>query len=168
MVKEGIDVSIRVGWLDDSNFVARKLGDMPRLLCASPVYIEQQGEPESPAELAKHECIIFTRLPTPHHWTFNRNKREERIQVKGRLRTNNADAIRTALLDGMGVGTLSSFLIGSDIQAGRLVHLLPDYDCGTAGIYAVYQDRHYQQAKVRLFIDFLATQLKHRIQELES
>ena len=168
MVKEGIDVSIRVGWLDDSNFVARKLGDMPRLLCASPVYIEQQGEPESPAELAKHECIIFTRLPTPHHWTFSRNKREERIQVKGRLRTNNADAIRTALLDGMGVGTLSSFLIGSDIQAGRLVHLLPDYDCGTAGIYAVYQDRHYQQAKVRLFIDFLATQLKHRIQELES
>ena len=168
MVKEGIDVSIRVGWLDDSNFIARKLGDMPRLLCASPGYIEQQGKPESPAELAKHECIIFTRLPTPHHWTFNRNNREERIQVKGRLRTNNADAIRTALMDGMGVGTLSSFLVGSDIQAGRLVHLLPDYDCGTAGIYAVYQDRHYQQAKVRLFIDFLATQLKYRIQELES
>ena len=160
MVKEGIDVSIRVGWLDDSNFIARKLGDMPRFLCTSPAYIEQQGRPESPAELAAHDCIIFTRLPTPHHWTFTKNKREVRVQVKGRLKTNNAEAMRTALLGGMGIGVVSCFLVEADIKAGRLEHLLPDYDCGSAGIYAVYQDRHYQQAKVRLFIDFLAEQLK--------
>ena len=157
MVKEGIDVSIHVGWLDDSNFVARKLGDMPRLLSASPGYIEQRGKPESPAELVDHNYIIFTRLPTPHHWIFTKNKREERVKVKGRLKTENADAVRTALLGGMGVGTVSSFLIGGDIKAGRLEHLLSDYDCGSAGIYAVYQNRHYQQAKVRLFIDFIAT-----------
>lgn len=166
MVKEGIDVSIRVGWLDDSNFVARKLGDMPRLLCASPGYIEQRGKPESPAELARHDCIIFTRLPTPYHWIFTKNKREERVKVKGRLKTNNAGAIRTAMLGGMGVGAVSSFLVGDDIKTGRLAHLLPDYDCGSAGIYAVYQNRHYQQARVRLFIDFIATQIKRRIKEL--
>ena len=166
MVKEGIDVSIRVGWLDDSNFVARKLGDMPRLLCASPGYIEQRGKPESPAELAGHDCIIFTRLPTPYHWIFTKNKREERVKVKGRLKTNNAGAIRTAMLGGMGIGAVSSFLVGDDIKTGRLEHLLPDYDCGSAGIYAVYQNRHYQQARVRLFIDFIATQIKRRIKEL--
>ena len=165
MVKEGIDVSIRVGWLDDSNFVARKLGDMPRFLCASPGYIEHRGRPESPAELAGHECVIVNRLPTPHHWIFTRNKREERIQVKGRLKTNNADAVRTALLNGMGIGVISSFLVSSDIKAGRLEHLLPEHDCGSAGIYAVYQNRHYQQAKVRLFIDFVAAELKCRIKE---
>ena len=137
MVEEGIDVSIRVGWLDDSNFVARKLGDMPRLLCASPGYIEQRGKPESPAELAGHDCIIFTRLPTPHHWIFTKNKHEERVKVKGRLKTNNAEAVRTALLKGMGIGTVSSFLVGADIKAGRLERLLSEYDSGSAGIYAI-------------------------------
>ncbi|MFV1972308.1 MAG: LysR family transcriptional regulator [Thiohalobacterales bacterium] len=166
MVGEGIDVSIRVGWLDDSNFVARKLGDMTRLLCASPGYIEQHGRPASPADLAQYDCIIFTQLPTPYHWAFTRNKREERVQVKGRLKTNNASAVRNAMLGGVGIGAVSSFLIGEDIKTGRLEHLLPDYECGTAGIYAVYQHRHYQQAKVRLFIDFIARQIKNRIKEL--
>jgi len=67
------------------------------------------------------------------------------------------------MLGGMGIGALSSFLVSDDIKAGRLEHLLPDYECGSAGIYAVYQDRQYQQAKVRLFIDFIAMQLKRRI-----
>jgi len=66
----------------------------------------------------------------------------------------------------MGIGTVSSFLVSADIKAGRLEHLLSEYDSGSAGIYAVYQNRHYQQARVRLFIDFVATQLKHRIKEL--
>ena len=96
-----------------------------------------------------------------------RNKREERIQVKGRLKTNNADAVRTTMLNGMGmgIGVISSHLVSSDIKAGRLEHLLPEHDCGSAGIYAVYQNRHYQQAKVRLFIDFVAAELKCRIKE---
>jgi len=64
MVGESIDVSIRVGWLHDSNLIARKLGDWPRFLCASPDYIEQNGRPESPTQLTDHEWIIFTRLPT--------------------------------------------------------------------------------------------------------
>ncbi|MEN8207229.1 MAG: LysR family transcriptional regulator [Pseudomonadota bacterium] len=155
MVKEGIDVSIRVGWLHDSNLIARKLGDWPRFLCASPGYIERHGKPESPAQLVDHEWIIFTRLPTPYHWTFKKNKREERIQIKGRLKTNNADAIRLSLLAGAGITAQASFLIRDDIKAGRLVQLLPNYDCGSVGMYAVYQDRRYQQAKVRLFIDFI-------------
>ena len=87
--------------------------------------IEAQGRHESPAELASHECIIFTRLPTPYHRTFTKNKREERIQVKGQLKTKNADAVRTAMLEGTGVGSVSSFLVGGDIKAGRLEHLLP-------------------------------------------
>lgn len=163
MVKEGIDVSIRVGWLRDSNLVARKLADTPLLLCASPGYIENRGRPESLAELVDHEWIIFSLLPTPFHWTFTKNKREERIQVKGRLKINNADAIRTLMLEGTGIAVLSKYLIGDDIKAGRLEHLLPDYDCGSVGIYAVYQDRRYQQAKVRLFIDFIDKQLKRFI-----
>jgi len=160
MVKEGIDVSVRIGWLHDSNLVARKLCDWPRLMCASPDYIERKGRPESPAQLVDHEWIIFTLLPTPFHWTFTTKNRQESIQVKGRLKTNNADAVRSFLLEGAGVAALGKFLVVDDIKAGRLERLLPDYDCGSAGIYAVYQDRLYQQAKVRLFIDFIDAQLK--------
>ena len=163
MVKEGIDVSVRVGWLRDSNFVARKLADSPLLLCASPGYIERRGRPESPAELVDHEWIIFSLLPTPFHWTFSKNKRQETVRIKGRLKINNADAIRSLMLEGVGISILSKYLIGNDIRAGRLEQLLPDYDCNSAGIYAVYQDRRYQQAKVRLFIDFIDQQLKRLI-----
>lgn len=160
MVKDGIDVSIRIGWLNDSNLVARKLGEWPRYLCAAPDYIERHGRPQTPADLAGHEWIIFTLLPTPYVWTFTKNKRPQRIQVKGRLKTNNADAVHSFLVDGAGVAAQVSFLVRDDIQAGRLERLLPDYDCGSAGMYAVYQDRQYQQAKVRLFIDFLDQRLK--------
>jgi DNA-binding transcriptional LysR family regulator len=159
MVRDGIDVSIRIGWLQDSNLVARKLGDWPRILCASPDYLERSGHPESPSDLAGHEWIIFTLLPSPYHWTFTRNKRQERIQVKGRFRTNNADAVHESLLAGAGIGAQVSFLVQDDIKAGRLVQLLPDYDCGCAGMYAVFQDRRYQEAKVRLFIDYISEQL---------
>jgi len=160
MVQEGIDVSIRVGWLKDSNLVAKKLCDWNRYLCASPGYIERHGRPKTLAQLADHEWVIFTLLPTPFHWTFTKNKREETIQIKGRLKTNNADAVRTLLLQGAGIAALGDFLVGEDIKAGRLEQLLPDYDCGGAGMYAVYQDRHYQQAKVRLFIDYIDGYLK--------
>lgn len=155
MVSESIDVSIRVGWLHDSNLIARKIGDWPRYLCASPDYLEQHGRPESPTQLTEHEWIIFTRLPAPYHWTFTKNKRQERIQVKGRLKTNNADAIHTSLLAGAGITAQVAFLVNDDIKAGRLERLLPEWDSGSVGMFAVYQDRHYQQAKVRLFIDFV-------------
>jgi DNA-binding transcriptional LysR family regulator len=129
------------------------------MLCASPEYLERRGRPASPAQLADHDWIIFTRLPTPHQWTFTKNNRHETVHVKGRIRTNSAFAVRSLMIGGSGVAALSNFLVEEDIRAGRLEHLLPEFDCGSAGIYAVYQDRRYQQPKVRLFIDFIQDRL---------
>lgn len=159
MVDAGVDISLRIGWLDDSSLVARKLCDSPRWLCASPEYIDRHGRPESPAQLADHECIIFSLLPTPYRWTFSRRGRQEHVHVSGRLKTNSALAVRALILDGAGIAGLSNFLLGEDLRAGRLERLLPEYDCGNPGIYAVYQDRHYQQNKMRLFIDFVQERL---------
>lgn len=160
MVSEGIDVSIREGWLPDSNLVARKLVDLPIMLCASPEYIARHGKPDSPAELSGHEGIIFTLFPSPSHWTFDHNNHSERIQIKSQVKTNSVIAVRSLLLSGAGIASLPSYQVLEDIKAGRLVRLLPEYDCGHAGIYAVYQDRQYQQARVRLFIDFMTRQLR--------
>ena len=161
IVEEGIDISIRIGWLKDSRLIARRICDSPRVLCASPAYIDQNGRPQTPAQLTKHNCIIFTLLPTPYHWQFSRGKQRETIPVHSRLVTNSAIAVRGLVLNGAGVAPLSNFLVNEDIRAGRLEHLLPEYDCGSAGIYAVYQDRRYKQSRVRLFIDFLKERLPH-------
>lgn len=159
MTEMGIDVAIRVGWLPDSSLRARKLKDSPRLLCASPEYIERNGLPETPEELMSHDWIIFTLLPTPYHYIFTKNKKSNKIQIKGRIKTNNGNAVRNLLLEGAGVAALSDFLVTKDLKEGKLIHLLPDYHIADAGIYAVFQNKHLQQAKVRTFIDFIADRL---------
>ena len=161
MVAEGIDVSIRIGWLSDSTLVARRLCDSPRILCASPAYLKRMGRPVSPSDLTRHECIIFNLLPTPRQWIFTRNQHHETVPVQGRLSTNSAIAVRAMVLDGAGIAPLSRFLVNEDLACGRLEPLLTDYDCGSAGVYAVCQDRHYRQAAARLMVDFLAERLQH-------
>jgi len=159
-VREGIDVAIRVGWLPDSSFRARKLRTATLMLCASPEYLEKNGTPKTPDDLSKHEWIIFTLLPTPYHCTFTtKNGGVSTVQVKGRIKSNNSNAVHTLLREGAGIATLSDLTVADDIKAGRLVHLLPNYHISDAGIYAVYQDQQLVQAKTRKFINFLAEQM---------
>lgn len=162
MVEEGIDVSVRIGWLEDSGLIARRLCDAPRVICASPAYLERHGRPQTPSQLTSHDCIIFTLLPTPYQWHFSRRGRRETVNIGGHLLTNSAIAVRALLRSAAGIAPLSRFLVSEDIRTGRLEQLLPEYDCGSAGIYAVYQDRHYLQPKIRLFIELM----KKRLQSL--
>ena len=159
MVEQGIDVAIRVGWLPDSNLHARKLKDSPMLLCASPEYLEKNGTPETPEELTQHEWIIFNLLPTPFHYTFTKNKVSKKVQVKGRLKTNNGHAVRKLICEGAGISALTNFVVGKDLQSGKLIQLLPDYDIENVGVYAVYHHKQRQQVKIRTFIDFLVENL---------
>jgi len=159
MTEQGIDVAIRVGWLPDSNLHARKLKDSPRFLCASPEYLEKYGVPKTPEDLVQHEWIIFSLLPTPFHYTFTKNKVSKKIQVKGRIKTNNAHAVRKLLCEGAGISALSNFVVEKDLENGNLIRLLPDYDIQNAGIYAVFHHKQQQQAKIRTFIDFLVENL---------
>lgn len=159
MTNDGIDVAIRIGWLPDSDLRARKIKDTPRLLCASPDYLSDKKQPKAPVDLLQHEWIIFTRLPTPYQYEFTKNKHRKTIQVKGRIKTNNGNAVRKLLLEGAGIAALSDFLVADDIKKGHLVQLLPDYKIADASIYAVYQDHRLQQPKIRTFIDYLSQKL---------
>jgi len=163
MVEEGIDVAIRIGWLADSNLIARKLADSPRLLCASPAYLKEYGTPRKPEDLIKHQWVVFSLLPTPYRQTLKKKGRQQTISVHGRFKTNNALTLRSLLLEGSGMGVLSEFMVAEDIRKGRLVRLLPAYDVGAAGVYAVYPDKHYQLTKVQLFINYLSNHLRFSI-----
>jgi DNA-binding transcriptional LysR family regulator len=161
MVQENIDVAIRVGWLPDSSFRARKLRNAQRLLCASPAYLERMGTPRTADDLMQHEWVIFTLLPTPYHCELKRKNRSRTIHVKGRIKTNSASAARKLALEGAGITLLTDFLLSEEIKKGNLVQLLPDYEITSAGIYAVYQHQQHQQAKIRHFIDYLAENLQY-------
>ncbi len=160
VIEERIDVAIRIGWLEDSQLIARRLLDSPRVLCASPGYLGRHGIPEQPRDLAHHQWIILSLLPTPYRQTLSAGGETCTVHVSGRFRTNSTLALRSLLLAGAGIGVLAEFLVGEDIRQGRLVRLLPAWDVGDAGIYAVYRDREYMPAKTRVFIDFLATRLQ--------
>ncbi|MEN8132476.1 MAG: LysR family transcriptional regulator [Pseudomonadota bacterium] len=153
IINEGIDLAIRIGWLPESNLVARKLFTSPRIVVASPEYLQQHGTPQSPAELVNHNWIIVTLLPSPQRCTFNHNGQQQTVHMMSTTRTNNINAALAFALSGDGITAMSAYLIEEDIKAGRLVQLLTEYETGEVGIFAVYPDRHHIPAKVRLFIN---------------
>lgn len=155
MVDEGIDLAIRLGWLSESNLVARKLFTSPRLVVATPEYLKQHGTPKSPTELINHNWIIISLLPSPQRFTFTRHGQQQTIHMMSATRTNSLDAALAFVRNGDGITAMSAYLVDEDIKSERLVPLLTEYETVGTGIFAVYPDRHYVPAKVRLFIEML-------------
>ncbi len=160
MIEEEIDVSIRVGWLKDSNLIAKKITDSRMVLMASPAYIKKYSPISIPKELESHQWVICTLLSNPTEWVFKHKKQNEKVSVKGNITTNNAQAVKNLLLAGAGISVLTHFMVAEELQEGRLVELLPGYDLGSAGVYLVYQQRQYRQLKTQLFSDFISKNLK--------
>jgi len=157
LMEEGFDLAIRIGRLADSSLVARKLGPMQRMVCASPAYFAERGLPKVPADLRTHDCLCYSNADTVDEWRFSEpDGRPITVEVKGRVRANNGDLLRLAALRGLGLVDLPSFLLGADIEAGTLVPVLQDYIRQDGGVYAVYPHALYLPPKIRVFIDFLA------------
>ena len=159
MVEEGIDISVRVGWLQDSNLVAKKIADSKLVLVASPAYLKKHQPLVSPVQLEEHQWITLSLLPNPNEWVFQQKKQSKTVSVQGNIKTNSADAVRTLLLQGAGVSVLSHFIIADDLREGRLVELLPTYDLGSVGIYLVCQSKQFKQLKLQLFMDFISQKI---------
>ena len=160
LVEDRIDLAIRIGRLESSSLVARKLAPHRRLLCASQAHLAAHGTPEAPSDLARHNCLTFAYSQGRQSWRFAGAQGEKTVPVKGSLRSNNSEVLREAALGGAGLVLLPSWLIGADVKAGRLQTLLPEWEAspGEAGgaISAVYLPNRRGTRKVRAFIDFLA------------
>lgn len=155
MVDEGVDLAIRIGWMKESNLVAKKIAETPMLLCASPEYLANHSRPMKPEDLQNHNWISLSVFNAPLRWSFWKNKREHTVQLHSDVKTNSAIAVLSFLKNGQGISALASFTAEQELKLGNLEQVLADYETKNLGIYAVYPHRDHVPAKVRVFMDFL-------------
>jgi len=154
LIDEGLDLAIRIGHLEDSSKVARKVGEVTRMLVASPAYIAKQGEPRAPAELAQHQ-VILSKLKAPRNeWRFGPHEDGQRVRLAPRLLFNEAESQLMAVRAGHGIARLLSYQVADDIAAGTMVRLLPDEEPLPMPVQLVAQKVQRMPRKVRTFWDF--------------
>jgi len=158
LIEERIDVAIRIGSLTDSSLIARKLGSMTMLVCASPDFLDKNGEPFEPQQLKDYCCITDRNYPGLNHWDLGSGVNVASVEVESNIVVNSARVAREYVLAGHGIGLLPSFVIMDDIHKGKVKHILSNYPSESLGIYAVYPHRKHLSAKVRLFIDAVLKQ----------
>ncbi|WED29474.1 LysR family transcriptional regulator [Vibrio sp. DW001] len=160
MVEGGFDVGIRIGELKDSSLIARKLANCKSVVCASPKYITQHGIPNTPEDLSNHNCLYYSLFQAGVEWTFFQDKQKIKIEPKGNFVVNNSDAIADALLQGLGICQMPTFLVYEYLANGQLVTLLDHYSLPNHAIFAVYPERKHLPEKVNVFINFMKEKLE--------
>jgi len=156
LVEEGLDLAIRIGVLEDSALVVRKLASSRLVLCASRAYLEQRGIPRHPDDLASHNCLCANLLAWGDEWRLVGKRGEARVTVSGSLRSNNAEMLRGAALDGVGIVALPTWAVSKELRSGMLRHVLVGWQAPVSTIYAVYPGNRLMSVKVRAFVDHLA------------
>lgn len=158
LVGRGIDVAIRVGHLEDSSLVARRLTVSRSLLVASPGYLERHGMPEGPEALRQHACLSFRVGPENTIWRFRSPDGPTEVPVSGPLQVSSLLMLQEAALAGLGIAMLPVWMAGAALGSGRLVPVLPavPLDPPATPISAVYPGGRYLASKVRVFVDHLA------------
>jgi DNA-binding transcriptional LysR family regulator len=169
LVKSGFDLAIRIGELDDSSLVARKLAINRRVLCAAPKYLRQHGVPKTPADLEQHECLILVgRQGRRDVWRLTDRKKEEvAVRVNGRIDSNQGELLRDAAVGGLGISMHSTWHVCEDLRAGRLEVVLPNYPIADTGIYAVTPQRRLVPPRVQAFIEFLASRFHKTLRQTD-
>jgi DNA-binding transcriptional LysR family regulator len=158
-VKGGFDVTIRIASLPDSSMIARSLAPAPRVMVASPEYLAREGVPQTPKDLAHHQCLSYGYLQSGVSLQLSNGKETQRVTVSGPLHANNGDILAQAAVAGMGIALLPSFIVERAVAAGRLVPVLCDWQAPAISINAVYPSARRVPLKTRAFIDFLIAEL---------
>jgi DNA-binding transcriptional LysR family regulator len=156
LVEEGVDLAIHTGELDDSSFIARKLAATPVITVAAPAYLEAHGEPASPSDLERHQCVIYAPLGGPKPWGFEGQFGTVVYTPTGSFRSNDAEQIRAAVLSGIGLAHTPGWLFAREIASGEVRLVLRDYAPAALPISALHPGGRRLATKVRVLIDFLA------------
>jgi len=162
LITDGVDLAIRinVGQLDDSSFGARKLATVERLVLAAPSYLSARGMPDTPADLAQHDCIVQHGSFGSESWRFRRNKTVTSVEVTARLWINSAAGVLAATVAGQGISLGTRVMAGDELRTGQLTQLLEAYKLDPAEVYAVFPAGPRPSAKVRAIVDHLDVALE--------
>jgi DNA-binding transcriptional LysR family regulator len=160
LLEAGVDVAIRVGKLSDMSLIARHLGRSPRVAVAAPAYLAARGVPLAVRDLGQHACVLSALPASGDEWRFDGPSGAEVVRVRGRLRADNGDAARQAVLAGLGIGLLPAWLARDDLAAGRLLPVLPEWTPPAQDISALYAPTPHVASKVRVFIDHLVAKVR--------
>lgn len=160
LVDEGIDVAVRIGHLPDSSLKALRVGQVRRVLCASPEYLRRHGEPGHPADLLDHVIVAASGVSPRVDWKFGAADDPTMVRVKPRLTVTSNDGAIAAATEGLGVVRLLSYQVADELASGRLKVILGDYEEAPWPVHVVHRESKFGSAKVRRFIDMLAESLR--------
>jgi len=158
LLEEGVDCAVRGGELEDSNLIARRVGTMHYITCASPAYLARHGRPAHPSELTRHRCVNYfsARTGKVFDWDFTRDGERIQVPMEGHIALNDSYAYTAAGLAGLGIVQMANFMLEPMIRAGRLVSILDDWANDPMPVHAVYPHNRHLSAKVRVFVDWIA------------
>ncbi|MCU7852750.1 MAG: LysR family transcriptional regulator [Candidatus Thiodiazotropha sp. (ex Monitilora ramsayi)] len=156
LIEEGFDIALRLGNMEDSSLIARRLMPCNLHICASPNYWKIKGKPLHPNDLKKQNCLVYSPVMKSDTWVFKGENGEDlKVKVKGNLRSGAGTIILQAGLRGQGVFIAPTYMVEQALQDGELEEVLSDYSISTTGLFAVYPYSKMVSRKVRVFIDFL-------------
>lgn len=162
LVAEGFDAAIRAGPLESSSMIAHRIVEMRYLICASPAYLERRAVPKRPGDIGEHDCIHWRPAAERGAWTLVKGGAQVSVAIRGRLLMSNFAAGREAALRGLGLAILPLLTVRDDLEAGRLIPVLPDYEAHHGILSLVRPPTPFEPPKLRAFIDFITGALRER------
>jgi DNA-binding transcriptional LysR family regulator len=153
LVEEGVDVAIRLGQLADSSLVAHRVGEVRRVVCASPAYLKRQGAIRQPRDLAGRRCVSFTSVTPGSEWRFRDGSKALGVKVPVAFACNQVDAAMQACIDGLGPGAFLSYQVAEARAAGKLKYVLEAFEPPPLPVSIVYPHARHRSAAVRLFVE---------------
>lgn len=157
LVAEGYDLALRIGYMQDSSLVARKISSAPMHFVASPSYLEARGTPLTPDDLEYHQGLLYKSSLNQVHWQSTKANQIQRYKIQSKVVSNNGMALLEMTKAGLGISNSPSFFVKDALASGELVEILSEYKQKPLDIYVVYPNRRHLPAKVRAFIEFLAS-----------
>jgi len=168
LLEEHVDVGLRIGDLADSSLIAVRVGEIHRVVCASPAYLKSRGTPRSADDLSAHDCISYPPIQSPNMWRFTRGQRDYAVPVQSRLVVSNLESAFDAACAGIGITVVFSYHAANAIKSGELILLLQGYQPEPLPVSFVYSPNRFMPAKLRAFLDFAVPRLRASLAEVQK
>ena len=163
LVEEAVDIAIRIGPLSDSNMIAKKVGSVRKIICATPALLNKIGAINHPKDLSSLPCIIFTGLSQGKNWHLHQGEKVHSIPVKGPLTCNNITSALNVVKENLGLGMFLSYQVEKELTNGELSVVLEEYEPPPLDVSVVYSHSKLMSTKTRYFVDWVTHELRHKL-----